>query len=230
MSEKTKYKSVSRRHFLNTMGFGGAGIIVLGSMGFTMSHDSRSGVIRAIVVDFTKCSGCRTCEAACSEFNHKVDISGKWINGLANPNLSNIRVHHYNPDIDIPSTCALCDDAPCVATCPVEPAPGTGFKALYRDPESMVIMNDTERCIGCQSCYFACSEKRAGVIRPNPETGSPERICSLCNGNPQCVENCPYDALEFLEMEPGRKLDGLKPEEIASRMIKDMYNLKLEEV
>ena len=230
MSGKNDYKSVSRRHFLNTLGLGGAGIVLVGSYGFYFRHDSGSMTIKAIAVDFEKCAGCRTCEAVCSAFNNKVDIEGIKLDGLGNPSLSNIRVHHYNPDVDIPSTCALCEDAPCIAACPVEPHQETGRRALYKNPETETIVNDLHRCIGCSSCAMACKEERAGVIYPNPETGSPEKMCTLCGGDPQCVINCPYDALTYVEINDSRDKESIAPGKIAERLVKKLYNLNLEEV
>jgi hypothetical protein len=49
-----------------------------------------------------------------------------------------IRVYHFNPDVDVPVTCVLCDDAPCVASCPVAPDQ-QGRRAIYRDPVTRVI-------------------------------------------------------------------------------------------
>jgi Fe-S-cluster-containing dehydrogenase component len=230
MSGNRDFKSISRRHFLNTLGLGGAGLVLAGSYGFSFRREFGSSKIRAIVVDFEKCAGCRTCEAVCSAFNNRVNIEGIEMEGPGNPALSNIRVHHYNPDIDIPSTCALCEDAPCIEACPVEPHPETGRRALYKDAESGIVLNDLERCIGCSSCAEACKEKRGGVIRPNPETGNPERMCTLCDGDPQCVKNCPFDALSYMEIDDSVEFNGMAPEKIAERMILKLYNLKLEEV
>lgn len=230
MSGERDYKAISRRHFLGTLGFGGAGLVLVGSYGFRFINDPGSGMIKAIAVDFAKCSGCRTCEAVCSAYNNKVDIEGIRLDGPGNPALSNIKVHHFNPDIDIPSTCALCEDSPCIEACPVEPHPVTGRRALYKDPLKGTIVNDKERCIGCHSCAEACREQRAGVIRSNSDNGRPEGMCTLCGGNPQCVLNCPYDALSYIEIDKDRDLDSLAPRKIAEKMIKKMYNLKLEEV
>jgi len=118
----------------------------------------------------------------------------------------------------------------CVEACPVDPHPETGRRAIYKDPDHGTIVNDLERCIGCRSCAEACREQRAGVIRSNPETGSPEGMCTLCGGNPQCVLNCPYDALAYIEMDASRDLNNLAPRRIAEKLVKKMYNLKLEEV
>lgn len=218
-------KKQSRRHFLSRITYGTGGLLLLGNYAFTIRKDRSTGRIKAISVDFEKCAGCRTCEAVCAEYNNKVMVNNKMIKGLGNPERSNIRVYHFNPDVDIPSTCALCDDAPCIEACPVEPHPETGRKALYRDEKLKTIVNDPDRCIGCQSCARACAEKRAGVIRPHPETGKPGYICNLCNGDPQCVKYCPYDALKYIEMPLDRDLDMLAPEKLAEKMIDKLYNV-----
>jgi len=225
MEDIIKSEKQSRRHFLSRIAYGTGGMILLGSYGFTIRKDSLTGVIKAISVDFEKCTGCRTCESACSEFNNKIMVNGEKINGLSNPARSNIRVYHFNPDVDIPSTCALCPDAPCIEACPVEPHPETGRRALYRNGELKTIVNDPERCIGCQSCAAACKEQRAGVIHPDPETGEPRFMCTLCGGNPQCVKYCPYDALKYMEMPADRDLDKLAPEKLAEIMIEKFYNV-----
>ena len=222
-------KRYSRRHFLQDMIFGGAGIIVLGSFGVSIVTDEKKQVIKAIAVDFDKCTGCRTCETACSEFNNKVKVNGEWVKGLGNPFYSNINVHHFNPDVDIPSTCAICPDAPCIDACPVAPDLKTGRKALYRDEELLTIKNDKERCLGCTQCAQACENLRGGIIRPNDKTKKPERICTLCNGDPQCVKYCPYGALDYIEMPQDRDLKNLAPREIAQRLIKKYYNIDIME-
>ena len=85
MTEKNIDRPVTRRHFLNSLGFGTAGVVILGSYGFTFGKDSITGKIRAIAVDFGKCAGCRTCEAVCSSYNNRVTIEGRNTNGNGNP-------------------------------------------------------------------------------------------------------------------------------------------------
>ena len=225
MKDTITTSKLSRRHFLSRITYSAGGLILLSNYGFTIKKDTRTGVIKAIAVDFEKCTGCRTCESVCAEYNNKVMVDGELINGLGNPAKSNIRVYHFNPDVDIPSTCALCDDAPCIEACPVEPDPVTGRRALYRDEKLKTIVNDPERCIGCQSCAIACAQKRAGVIHPDPETGNPRFMCTLCSGDPQCVKYCPYDALKYIEMQADRNLDNLAPEKLAQIMIDKFYNV-----
>ncbi len=215
----------SRRHFLKDLALGGGGLIVLGTLGFKIFKSQDGKTIKAIAVNFEKCAGCRTCETACSAFNHREIINGEELMGLGNPHLSNIKVFHFNPDVDIPSTCAICPDPPCINACVISPDLITGRKALYRDPETMVIKNDIDRCIGCRQCAKACSDLRGGVIIPNPQTHKPERMCQLCNGDPQCVKHCPFGALEYIEIAVDRDLKELAPSKIAEKLMKQWYNI-----
>ncbi len=213
----------SRRNFLRTLAIGAGGMAVLGSYGFIFQEESANGEIKAIVVDFTKCAGCRTCETACSAYNHQVEVDGQLMKGLGNPDLSNIKVWHYNPDVDIPVTCFLCEDAPCIEACPIDQDPVTGRKALYRDEIFSTIKCDLDRCIGCGKCSKACHEKSGGVIFPNKDTGKPERMCTLCDGDPQCVKYCPYGALQYLTITPDMPLRNTSPDKIAEKMIEQYY-------
>jgi len=87
----------------------------------------------------------------------------------------------------------------------------------------LAIKNDLARCIGCQSCADACRAKRVGAIIPNPQTGNPERMCTLCNGDPQCVKYCPYGALSYVVGQIDGRHYGLSPEKIAERLTELWY-------
>ncbi len=217
-------KSQSRREFLKKTAVGGSAI-VLGTLFVkeTFAQRSERPTYSMILVDYNKCTGCRTCETVCSAFNHKVKIGEEELPGLGNPCYSNIRVYSFNPDVDIPVTCLMCRDNPCIESCPVEPDPSTGRKALYRDEKTRAIKNDLERCIGCGSCAEACKTKRIGAIIPNPQTGKPERICNLCNGDPQCVKYCPYEALRHVVGRIDGRHFGFSIEQIAERLTRLWY-------
>lgn len=213
----------NRRVFLTRLGAGIAGIGLAGNFGFIFSEALPGDrKFRAIRIDFSKCAGCRTCEMVCSAANHRVEIGGRMMDGIGNPAESNIRVWHYNPDVDVPVTCYLCKDAPCIGACPVSKDPDTGRKAIYRDTELGIMINDPVRCIGCMSCAEACQE-RGAVIVPAPETNSPTRMCTLCGGDPSCVKHCPYDAItyEILDFKDG--YSGRHPDVIAMKLVKELY-------
>ncbi|MCK4664429.1 MAG: 4Fe-4S dicluster domain-containing protein [Bacteroidales bacterium] len=217
----------SRREFLKNLTIAGGSAIIVGTFGFIFHSSPEDKVIKAIVVDFDKCTGCRTCEAVCSSYNNKIEVNGGLLDGPGNPNLSNIRIHHYNPDVDIPVICNLCDDAPCITACPVPPDLFTGRKALFRDEKNNTIRNDIERCIGCGQCAKACKNLRTGTIISNPDTGKPERICNLCNGDPQCVKYCTYEALTYIKVDNSREFFGLSADKIAQVLYERFYNIDL---
>ncbi len=223
----------SRRGFLKTAAAGMGGLLIADRflVKGLFAHPSPARaqaqpermVFSMIVVDFNMCTGCRTCETVCSSFNHRTVVDGKDLPGLGNPALSNIRVYAYNPDVDVAVTCLMCRDAPCIEACPVEPDPQTRRKALYREGKLPVLRNDPARCIGCGSCAEACRSKRVGAIIPNKETNRPERMCTLCGGEPQCVKSCPYEALSHVVGGLPGEHYGMPPDEVAKALTELWY-------
>jgi len=227
LKELAGFKNSSRREFLRNIALGSGGIILLNRFlikKLAAQIEGKKIVYSLVVVDFNKCTGCRTCEAVCSSYNHKEIINGKELPGLGNPYFSNIRVYPYNPDVDVPVNCIMCSDTPCVEACPVEPDRTTGRKALYRDVSLPIIHNDLERCIGCGACAEACRSERVGTIIPNPKTNKPERMCTLCNGDPQCVKYCPFGALSHVVESTGGKHYGFSPDQVAKTLTRLWYN------
>ncbi|AAR36515.1 twin-arginine translocation signal domain-containing protein [Geobacter sulfurreducens] len=95
--------------------------------------------------------------------------------------------------------------------------------ALSGDPVLKMVLVDYAKCTGCRSCATACAAQRTGVIIPNPATGKPERMCTLCGGDPQCVKRCPFGALSYVEVRPDRKFYGFGPEKIAAELSRNWY-------
>jgi Fe-S-cluster-containing dehydrogenase component len=217
--------TLTRRDFIKGIGIGGGAVILLGQFGVHAAAWALSGdpQLKMVLVDYARCTGCRTCETACSARNWPVSIAGRELPGLGNPRYANIRLHSFNPDVDVANVCAMCSDTPCVKACPVDPDSTTGRRALYRDQATRTIHNDPTRCIGCRSCAKACAAERTGVIIPNPATGRPERMCTLCGGDPHCVRRCPFGALSYVEVRRDRKFYGLGPEKIAAELSKGWY-------
>jgi carbon-monoxide dehydrogenase iron sulfur subunit len=89
--------------------------------------------------------------------------------------------------------CQQCDEAPCIQACI------TG--ALARDPVSLLVKVDEERCIGCWTCLLVCP---FGAIRQDTEQKKVLK-CDLCQGEeiPVCVANCPNEALVYVELQDG---------------------------
>jgi carbon-monoxide dehydrogenase iron sulfur subunit len=129
-----------------------------------------------LVVDYTKCTGCRICELACSA-KHE---------GRFQPSLARLKIIKYDDlGVDVPHVCGPCEEAPCVDICPVY--------AMRRDPVTKMTYIDHDRCILCKSCVGVCVN---GVILLDT---SAMRIikCDHCGGDPECAKVCPTGAIHF---------------------------------
>jgi len=132
-----------------------------------------------IVVDAKKCTGCRICELACSLYNEKE----------CNPEKSKIRVIRSEEEgiiYNVPVLCQQCEQPLCMELCPV--------KAIYRNPETGAVLVNQEKCIGCRRCVFVCP---FGGIAVDPHKEYAVK-CTLCEGEPKCVEFCPKDVLQYI--------------------------------
>ena len=125
-----------------------------------------------ILADADACIGCRTCEVACA-LEHSTESLPFA------PRLTVLRLD----TLSVPVVCHQCDNAPCVAACPVG-ALGIGNERVEANSSA---------CIGCQSCVVSCP---FGAI----SIGAAAEIvkCDLCYGRergPACVDVCPTSAL-----------------------------------
>ncbi len=133
-----------------------------------------------ILIMADKCTGCRTCELACS-FHHHREL---------NPSKSRIKVNIFHEDFFFyPSVCNQCEDAWCVSICPNH--------ALSKNRTTGIVNVDETRCVGCRMCIQACPFGAMGFDR---DKGISEK-CDLCGGDPECVQSCFYGALTFKRLE-----------------------------
>ena len=148
---------------------------------------------KVIVVDPDKCTGCKVCEMICS-LHHENEI---------NPMKARIQVVSWEEEgIDVPMICQQCADAPCEAICPVN--------AIYRAKDTGAMLIDEKSCIGCRMCINACPFG-APTVRSDRKVVK----CDVCSGEPQCVEFCAPQALQYM---PAAKGALLKKRAAASRL------------
>ena len=222
-NKHTEPTDQSRRKFIKKLTISGGVTLALGNLSFTfLGDESTLSQKKVIICDYSICAGCRTCEVSCVAFNFKT-TDGKPTYGLVNPKNTNIKVHKFNPDLDIPATCAGCPDTPCVVACPITIDKEKGLKALYVKEGTKAIAVHEENCIGCGLCAKACDTQRVGVIRRNAESGKPEGLCTYCDGDPSCVKNCPYGALSYVTVDTGYEFFGKSPEQIAEILTERFY-------
>ena len=68
-----------------------------------------------------------------------------------------------------------------------------GCPAIIKEDGQTIV--DEALCIGCRTCFFACPFGIPVVHR----TKGVMIKCDLCEGSPECVEECPHEALSLVE-------------------------------
>ncbi len=165
-------------------------------------------MVYAILMDTTKCTGCRGCQVACKSWYElppeKTSLTASWTNppDLSSNTWTHVRLVEMGEGEGLRWTfyrwaCMHCDDPACARVCPT--------KAINKFAEGPVVI-DQSRCVGCRYCIQACPFQ---IPRRDPEAGIVYK-CTMCpdritqGEKPNCVETCPTGALEFGEKDEMR--------------------------
>jgi len=171
----------------------------------------------AMVIDTSKCIGCRRCVYACVKENNIGRKSGftyiqvlEMEPGAVSLEGSTLQYSEGgNPDrFYMPVQCMHCAEPTCVRGCPV--------KATWKEPDGIVVI-DYNKCISCRNCLTTCPYEARHVNWVEPEipekdinpkvpfedkSGVVEK-CTFCvhrtrNGQTTaCTEACPVGARTF---------------------------------
>ena len=57
---------------------------------------------------------------------------------------------------------------------------------------------NVDKCVGCGICVQACPWAMTSLNGPVNAKGTKSNKCTLCNGNPECVQACPAGALKYM--------------------------------
>lgn len=158
---------------------------------------------KAMLIDLTKCIGCRACQAACKQWhNHPAETTqnnGSYQNPpqLSEKTATVVTFNEvmYEGDfawVFAKRQCMHCEHPACASACTVG--------ALQKTAEGPVIY-DAKKCIGCRYCQYACPfdvpkfewEQSLGLITK----------CDMCADRqaegltPACAKACPTGAILF---------------------------------
>jgi formate dehydrogenase iron-sulfur subunit len=179
-----------------------------------------------VLVDMTRCVGCRSCEAACNAeqllptpdrpfTDQTVFAEGEHGQKRRTDETCYTVVNRYDPPgIDHPLfrkvQCNHCQEPACLTSCFVN--------AYTKTPEGAVVYN-VDVCVGCRTCMVACPFY-IPAFRYSSAFSPRIMKCVFCYDTrlihgrpPACVEACPQEALTF-----GRRDDLIK---IARRRIEN---------
>lgn len=140
------------------------------------------------------CTGCKTCEIACSvEHSLSKTLLGAILESPPpHPRLYVEAVTNGHMDTQkITMTCRHCDPSPCIAAC----IP----KAMHRTADDVVTnVGGKHACIACGMCVMMCP---FGMIAraAAPDGKMMALKCDLCPDRsiPACVEACPTGAIVY---------------------------------
>lgn len=103
-----------------------------------------------MVIDTSRCVACHACEVACKSANN-VPVGVFWNRVLTDggSGVETLAGEYPNGTISVMTiSCQHCENPACVKVCPVG--------ATYKDPETGVVRQDYDKCIGCRMCMAAC--------------------------------------------------------------------------
>lgn len=158
-------------------------------------------MIKSMLIDPSKCIGCRSCQIACKQWNQlpaeKTKFTGTYENPPGFTPLTWTKIvfkeQEKNGEIRWNLTkqgCMHCYDAACMTVCPAD--------AIYRTNYGTVAV-DVNKCIGCNYCAANCP---FGAISFDRKTNVATK-CTFCldridNGlQPACANACPTGAIIY---------------------------------
>lgn len=187
---------MDRRDFLKSCG-AISGTMACGRARAADATDAKEFV--GVLVDTTRCIGCRACEVACGRANGMtvpdVENDGALERARTTSDKQWTVVNRYQTDkgaVFVKQQCLHCWQPACVAACLTN--------AMHKTREGPVVWREG-KCMGCRYCMVSCpfNMPKFEYDKWNPDI----QKCTLCYNRlqegkrPACVEACPTDALMF---------------------------------
>ncbi len=188
-------RTIDRRTFLKVVGAGTAAVAGLDARA---ADERPADEALGILVDTTRCAGCRYCEVVCAETNGlpEPDPDDAVLERERDPSETQFSViNRFETDVGevfVKRQCMHCVQPACASACLT--------RAMYKTDDGPVIWRG-QKCMGCRFCMVSCpfDMPKFEYDSANPRI----RKCQLCIDRlaegklPACVENCPGEALTF---------------------------------
>ncbi len=190
---------MDRRNFLKNLCVAGATTAALPAVTQASPSLKAEKEFVSVLVDTTRCIGCRNCEVACATENNLPlpDGNDKSVFDAIRDTTTDqwTVVNKWDTDkgeIFVKKQCMHCNQAACASACLTQ--------AMYKTQDGPVIWRE-DKCMGCRFCMVSCpfNIPRFEYFDANPKI----QKCILCadrladGEQPACVESCPVDALAF---------------------------------
>jgi len=191
-----------------------------------------------VLVDLTRCVGCRSCEAACNK-EQKLPVPDAPFNDQSvfeekrrPTEKAYTVVNKYEPKKENGAAggpvyrkvqCNHCNEPACLTSC---------FVNAYTKTKEGAVVYNPKICVGCRNCMIACPFNIPGYSYSsafNPVV----KKCIFCydtrlkNGRPPaCVEICPQEVLTFGHRSDLLKIGHERIRETPDRYVDRIYGEK----
>lgn len=201
-------KKINRRSFLKG-GLAGGAVTWLGNAKEALAAkvNANGGYSKGMGVlhDFSRCIGCRSCEAACNQANKlpepDLPFTDKSVFEHKRRTHEGARtvVNRYEfEDRELPVfrkiQCNHCAEPGCLSSC---------FVNAYTKTETGAVIYDPKVCVGCRTCMIACpfyipAYSYSSAFNPIVIKCTMCYETRLVHGKPPaCVATCPRDVMTF---------------------------------
>ena len=187
---------MNRRNFFRITGM--AGITLAAKPSFAEKTDNKTEFV-GVLVDTTRCIGCRSCEVACAK-THDLPIpdvkdDGALAKERTTSETSYTVVNRFETEkgeVFVKKQCMHCWQPACASACLTN--------AMYKTHQGPVIWR-SKKCMGCRFCMVSCPYDipKFEFNSTNPRIMK----CTMCwerieeGKKPACVAACPTDTLMF---------------------------------
>lgn len=163
---------------------------------------------KSVLVDLTRCIGCRGCQVACKSWNERgvvpTAVKGTFENPPALSETCYTKIRFQESDAGgapvwnfVKVQCLHCKEPACASACLVG--------ALHKT-EAGPVVYDFDKCIGCRYCMVACPFEVPKYEWSKAQQPWVQK-CTFCYERqadgllPACVKTCPTGALQLGEAE-----------------------------